>query len=105
MPLKSESEPFAGSGLAAAHPELHHYTTFAGLKGIAESNTLWATHFLDLNDSREVFLLEEPLTEVLSKLFIETLRTRQRDSLRLRQIISKRGGLRKERLPDSKGLR
>jgi hypothetical protein len=60
MPLKkSESEPFAVSGLAAAHPELHHYTTFAGLKGIVESNTLWATHFLDLNDSREVFLLEE----------------------------------------------
>lgn len=47
------------------HPELHHYTDFAGLNGIIESNTLWATHFLHLNDSTEVTLLKRPLTDLL----------------------------------------
>lgn len=32
---------------------LHHYTCLNGLEGIANSQTLWATRFLDLNDSSE----------------------------------------------------
>lgn len=36
------------------HPELTHYTTADGLKGIVESKTLWATHAGFLNDSEEV---------------------------------------------------
>lgn len=92
--VKSEIGRFAvGRDLASTHPELHHYTTFAGLKGITESNTLWATHFLDLNDSQEVVHLREPLTAVLNNVFREVLRTRQRESLRLRRIISNEGGL------------
>ena len=33
---------------------LHHYTTAEGLKGIVESNSLWATSAYYLNDSSEV---------------------------------------------------
>ena len=35
-------------------PELFHYTTVEGLKGIIESNTLWATSAYHLNDSSEI---------------------------------------------------
>ena len=35
------------------YPELAHYTSSAGLKGILESRTLWASHARFLNDSRE----------------------------------------------------
>ena len=42
----------------STHPELHHYTTFAGLEGIVRSNTIWASHFSDLNDATEVILSE-----------------------------------------------
>jgi hypothetical protein len=36
------------------HPELMHYTTADGLKGIVTSKTLWASHTGFLNDSEEV---------------------------------------------------
>ena len=36
-----------------AYPELMHYTSAAGLKGILESQCLWATHALFLNDAEE----------------------------------------------------
>jgi hypothetical protein len=35
-------------------PELHHYTTWNGLHGIISSQTLWATDYRRLNDSKEV---------------------------------------------------
>lgn len=34
--------------------KLYHYTTAAGLHGILESHTLWATHAAHLNDSQEM---------------------------------------------------
>jgi len=34
---------------------LSHYTTRHGLEGILETETLWATHFLELNDRSEFF--------------------------------------------------
>ncbi|MBK8209455.1 MAG: DUF2971 domain-containing protein [Rhodospirillales bacterium] len=36
------------------HPELWHYTTKCGLKGILRSRQLWATNFRSLNDTSEV---------------------------------------------------
>lgn len=34
---------------------LSHYTNRQGLEGILKTETIWATHFLDLNDSSEYF--------------------------------------------------
>jgi hypothetical protein len=34
---------------------LSHYTSRAGLEGIAETQTLWATHMLDVSDTSEYF--------------------------------------------------
>lgn len=39
---------------ALSPPELFHYTTIEGLRGILENRCLWATHYESLNDSTEV---------------------------------------------------
>src|SRR5258708_2396783 len=49
------------------NPELHHYTTFAGLEGIVKSNSLWATHYSSLNDSSEILFVKSFLAEELKK--------------------------------------
>jgi len=63
---KDNQPKFDNPSLAVDHPELHHYTTGGGLAGILASNTLWATHFSDLNDSSEVKLIQAPLKEALT---------------------------------------
>ena len=80
--------------LAFAHsyPELHHYTSYDGLSGILESQTIWATHFFHLHDSSEVSLLRDPLTEAIKRRFLRALIDRQRTSLRLRKFLRKHGG-------------
>jgi hypothetical protein len=77
------------------HPELHHYTTEDGLRGIFKTNTIWATHFLDLNDTTEVKLLREPLVRALSSRFQKLVRERQHGSLRVRRKVSALGGAQK----------
>ena len=47
---------------ASGHPELHHYTNFDGLSGIYTSRTLWAVNYRHLNDTREIAVLEGPLS-------------------------------------------
>ena len=44
---------------------LYHYTTLEGLKGILETQTLWATHFEFLNDSSELKVFKEKFLNVL----------------------------------------
>ncbi|MDB5762389.1 MAG: hypothetical protein JWQ21_1384 [Herminiimonas sp.] len=39
--------------IVEAHPRLHHYTTAVGLRGIIESQQLWATSIAYLNDAEE----------------------------------------------------
>lgn len=48
------------------HPELFHYTNFAGLEGILNSQSLWATHYLSLNDSTEIKLFADKLKQILA---------------------------------------
>jgi len=50
-----------------SHPELYHYTNAAGLKGIVESNSFWATYFGDLNDAQEIHALRVPLVDELAE--------------------------------------
>jgi hypothetical protein len=49
--------------------ELYHYTGIHGLKGIIESQTLWATHYKYLNDTEEVIHLRDKLPEFLRPVF------------------------------------
>lgn len=43
--------------LSTVYPEVYHYTTITALKGMLDSNTLWATRATHLNDSSELTLL------------------------------------------------
>lgn len=52
------------------HDVLYHYTTMEGAREILKNQTLWATHFDDLNDSSELALL----TAKLSKMLIPTVK-------------------------------
>ena len=46
IPLTQEVDlTIANAKLLAEHPELHHYTKYAGLKGMTETNTMRATHY------------------------------------------------------------
>jgi hypothetical protein len=54
-------------------PYLSHYTTRAGLEGIAETHSLWGTNFLRVNDSSEFLyawriLMQDVAREVLSRI-------------------------------------
>ena len=52
--------------------ELMHYTNASGLKGILESQSLWATNALFLNDSEEIKLfLDERLPSLVKRASIE----------------------------------
>ena len=57
----------AAQRVVKAHPELFHYTGTAGLKGIIESNSLWATYFADMNDAQEIHTIRVPLADELEK--------------------------------------
>ena len=75
------------------HSELHHYTNYTGLEGIFRSNTLWATHFTELNDSAEVILLKEPLKISVTEHFKEILRVERRKRYVVNREIERLGGL------------
>jgi hypothetical protein len=62
--------------LQAQHPELFHYTRRPAFEAIIGSNTLWATHFLDLPDERKLTVLKPVLLKTLGALFDEEVKTR-----------------------------
>lgn len=47
------------------HPELFHYTSWDGVKGILTSQNLWATHYTFLNDASEIQLMRKELSDRL----------------------------------------
>ena len=49
--------------ISERHPELLHYTNIGGLKGIIKSNSIWATHYLFLNDTQEMLCLKRFLMQ------------------------------------------
>jgi hypothetical protein len=51
------------------HPELFHYTKRGGFEGILTNDTIRASHFQDMDDKREVWLLKERLIPALAPRF------------------------------------
>jgi hypothetical protein len=94
LPLTSEiTLTIADKEFLSSHPELHHYTTFPGLDGIVRSNSLWAFHYSDLNDSTEVTLFREPLLRAVTEGFTDVIRTKQPGSVFIQQAIRANGGI------------
>jgi hypothetical protein len=75
------------------HPELFHYTGIDGLKGILESQELWAAHARFLNDGAELIELRHYLPQVLRPSVTKTLEAMYRSQSEKRAVIERFGGL------------
>jgi hypothetical protein len=78
--------------LVRDHPHLYHYTTEAGLKGIVESNSLWATYFRDMNDATEIHELRAPLVRELARRLTPFVNERRRKGIPVSKTVSMSGG-------------
>ncbi len=86
--------------LSEAFPEICHYTTMAGLRGILESQTLWATHYAHLNDAEEIRHFGERLKEVLKPVVEEALSEFKNVAPAKYEYIEDRGGISKIKQED-----
>lgn len=75
------------------HQLLYHYTTASGLKGILESQTLWATHYKHLNDTTEIEHLRRPLEQAIFPLIKDIAKRHFKKSLRFKLRARKMGGV------------
>ena len=75
------------------HPELFHYTGINGLKGILESQELWATHARFLNDGAELIEFRNYLPRILRPNVSKALDELYRLHPENRRLIQKFGGL------------
>lgn len=60
------------------HPELFHYTGWAGVEGILRTQSLWATHWRYLNDPTELRTARDLLPKLIAPAFAAKLRERIR---------------------------
>jgi hypothetical protein len=82
----------APAGLHLKHPELHHYTSLAGLEGILRSGVLWATHFQSLNDRSEVTHLQRELIEAVAQSTVPVINRLRQIDVRLLGESRAKGG-------------
>lgn len=83
------------SNLLKNHPELHHYTGRSGLEGILNSNSIYATNFLHLNDASEISHLKDPWEEVLKRGLESIFTERAKISPKTRKLIKENGGIKR----------
>ena len=82
----------SATDFASKHPELHHYTNFDGLSGIHNTQTLWATNYTHLNDTKELAMLEQPLVAALTNRFRLLLIRQKKTNPKVRRAIEDTGG-------------
>lgn len=75
------------------HPEVFHYTSRNGLRGILDSDRLFATHYQHLNDSSELQILRSELPAKLEPIIHEILIKDFRSSQKSKREIRKLGGV------------
>jgi len=75
------------------YSEVYHYTGAKGLRGILESQTLFATRYDHLNDSTELSILRESLPQLLEPVVKKYLLDQQHLGPRQRADIKKSGGI------------
>ncbi|MCH7936243.1 MAG: DUF2971 domain-containing protein [Proteobacteria bacterium] len=75
------------------HDFLWHYTSAEGLKGILESQRLWAFHYTHLNDSTEISHLRNELAQRLQPKLKELINTLRGKSFRAKRATRKLGGI------------
>jgi len=75
------------------YEKLYHYTTWAGLLGILQTKTLWATHYKFLNDYSEIVLFRDKLKSWIYFYVREAYEKKIRKSPHIEQEINQLGGL------------
>jgi len=73
--------------------KLYHYTTWEGLLGILQTQTLWATHYRFLNDYSELVLFRDKLIDSLVPIAKEKYRLLSEQSKDYQKFIDQMGGL------------
>ena len=86
------------------YKKLYHYTTWEGLQGILETQTLWATNYKFLNDYSEIILFKDKLISLIHPYVLEGYEKLIKHSPGAKQKIYKEGGLRKVVQHDARGL-
>jgi len=75
------------------YPRLCHYTTFEGLQGILQTQTLWATHYRFLNDYSELVLMKDRLVDFLVPIVKEHFKRGIAKWPEARKVIDQDGGM------------
>lgn len=85
-------------------PELYHYTSLGGLKGILESQCLRATRYDRLNDKSELYHFQSELTSALIPFLRANIRKRSKSNAHLRKAVKLSGGPMRVAFKDSVDL-
>jgi hypothetical protein len=75
------------------YEKLYHYTTWAGLLGILNNKTLWATHYKFLSDYSEIILVRDKLISWILPHVREAYKTLIHQSPHIEREINQQGGL------------
>jgi len=75
------------------YSKLYHYTTWEGLLGILQTQTLWATHYRFLNDYSELVLLRDKLIGFVSPIVKEQYGELVEQCQDVRKDINRMGGM------------
>lgn len=86
------------------YEKLYHYTTWEGLKGIIENQTLWATNYKFLNDYSEIILFKDKLISLIYPYVSDGYKKLIEHRPSVMQKINREGGLHKVVQHDAKGL-
>jgi len=75
------------------YKHLYHYTTWQGLKGILQTQSLWATNYKFLNDYTEIILFRNKLVNLVYPIAFEGYKQLIMHKPSLKHQIQKQGGL------------
>jgi hypothetical protein len=75
------------------YEKLYHYTTWDGLLGILQTQSLWATHYKFLNDYSEIVLFRDKLISLILPYVREAYEKLIKKSPQIEQSIKQEGGL------------
>jgi len=86
------------------YKKLYHYTTWEGLLGILQTQTLWATHYRFLNDYSELVLIRDKLIDFVFPIVKEKYRVLIEQRKDVQRDIDQMGGLDQVVLHDAKAF-
>ena len=86
------------------YKNLYHYTTWDGLKGILQNQSLWATNYKFLNDYSEIVLFGDKLVTLIFSTVLEGYEQLIVHKPLLKGKIQKEGGFERIVQHDAEGL-